>query len=63
MQGKYLLDINVYLKKNIFTCKNVNISKRLYFTYENIEYNLNTSAFTVVFPQTTSDFQTSIIFL
>ena len=42
MQGKYLLNI-------IYICKNVKISKRLYFTCKNIEYNLITSAFTVHF--------------
>ena len=34
------------------------ISKRLYFTCENINYNLITSAFPVHFPQPTSDFKT-----
>ena len=42
---------------HIFTCENVKIYKRLYFTCENIEYNLITSAFTVDFPQPTSDVQ------
>ena len=36
---------------------NVKIYKRLYFTCENIEYNLITSTFTVNVPQPTSDFK------
>ena len=34
------------------------ITKRLYFTCENIEYNMITSAFTLDFPQPTSNSQT-----
>ena len=37
---------------------NAKMYKRLYFTCENIKYNLITSAFPVDFPQPTSDFQT-----
>ena len=56
MQGKHLLNIVNIWKK--ITYEKVEISKRLYFTCENIEYNLITLTFTVDFPQPTSDFQT-----
>ena len=57
MQGKCLLNI-IYIWKKKITCENVRIYKRLYFTCENIKYNLITSAFLFDFPQSTSDFQT-----
>ena len=55
MQGKYLLKKYIF-KKDIFEyIFHMRKYKRLYFTCENIEYNLITSAFTVDFPQPTLD--------